>query len=234
MTAANKKIAEEAPADIEALLPWHAAGTLNPRDARRVEEALGRDPQLAVQYAAIKDEYAETISLNENLGAPSARAMHKLFAAIDAEAAQSAPISGGVLARVSAFFAGLSPRTLVAASSVGALVVLLQAGVIGAMLTKDDGSGSFEVASNRTPDAPLTRGLEVEAGPQAVVRFAPDARVSDINAFLDTYQASIVSASKGGMFRLRFGNKPMAGKDFASLISKLQSEKIVNLAAPAR
>ena len=42
MTAANKKIAEDTPGDIEALLPWHAAGTLNARDTRRVEEALSR------------------------------------------------------------------------------------------------------------------------------------------------------------------------------------------------
>src|SRR6185437_13964472 len=34
MTAANKKIAEDTPGDIEALLPWHAAGTLNARDTR--------------------------------------------------------------------------------------------------------------------------------------------------------------------------------------------------------
>ena len=33
----------------------------------------------------IREEYAATIDLNENLGAPSARAMQKLFAAIDAE-----------------------------------------------------------------------------------------------------------------------------------------------------
>ena len=89
MTAANKKIAEDTPGDIEALLPWHAAGTLNARDTRRVEEALSRDPALATQYAVIRDEYAETISLNENLGAPSARAMQKLFAATDAEPPQS-------------------------------------------------------------------------------------------------------------------------------------------------
>ena len=70
------------------LLPWHAAGTLSTRDARRVEEALARDPKLAKQYAAIREEYAETIGLNESLGAPSSRAMQKLFAAIDAEPAR--------------------------------------------------------------------------------------------------------------------------------------------------
>ena len=35
------------PGDVEALLPWYAAGTLNARDARRVADALDRDPALA-------------------------------------------------------------------------------------------------------------------------------------------------------------------------------------------
>ena len=85
MMATGKKTLEQEPGEIEMLLPWHAAGTLNGRDSRRVDEALARDPDLARQYAVIREEYAGTIDLNENLGAPSARAMQKLFAAIDAE-----------------------------------------------------------------------------------------------------------------------------------------------------
>ena len=78
MMAVSKKMLEQEPGEIELLLPWHAAGTLNPRDPRRVDEALARDPELAKQYAAIRGEYEETIHLNESLGAPSARAMQKL------------------------------------------------------------------------------------------------------------------------------------------------------------
>src|SRR3954452_8258461 len=85
MMALSKKMLEQEPSEIELLLPWHAAGTLNPRDARRVEEALARDPELAKHYVVIREEYAGTIALNESLGAPSARAMTKLFAAIDGE-----------------------------------------------------------------------------------------------------------------------------------------------------
>ena len=110
MMALSKKMLEQEPSEIELLLPWHAAGTLNTRDARRVEEALARDPALAKQYAAIRGEYEETIHLNESLGAPSARAMQKLFAAIDAEPARpvgSLPLS----ARIATFFSSLSPRT---------------------------------------------------------------------------------------------------------------------------
>jgi anti-sigma factor RsiW len=232
MMAANKKIAEAAPGDIEALLPWYAAGTLNARDTRRVEEALARDSALAKQYAVIRDEYAETISLNESLGAPSARAMQKLFAAIDAEPARHVTMSRGLSARISQFFADLSPRTLAATGAVGALVVVLQAGVIAAMLAKDDGSHSFQTASHRTENAPLTRGLATEPGPQALVRFAPDARMSDISTLLDAYQATIVSVSRSGLFLLRFDGRAI--KDAGDLISRLQSEKIVNLAVPAQ
>src|ERR1700753_1933638 len=88
MMALSKKMLEQEPGEIEALLPWHATGTLIARDARRVEEALARAPDLARQYAVIQEEYAETIGLNESLGAPSTRAMQKLFAAIDNEPAR--------------------------------------------------------------------------------------------------------------------------------------------------
>jgi len=57
MMATSKKMLEQEPSEIEMLLPWHAAGTLNARDARRVEEALARDPELARQYAVIREEY---------------------------------------------------------------------------------------------------------------------------------------------------------------------------------
>jgi len=67
---------------IERLLPWHAAGTLSRRDTDRVEQALADDPELARRYDLVRQELAETIHLNERLGAPSARAMEKLFAAI--------------------------------------------------------------------------------------------------------------------------------------------------------
>jgi hypothetical protein len=71
--------------EIEALLPWHAAGTLSRRDADLVERALAGDSELARRYDLVRQELAETIHLNETLGAPSGRVMEKLFAAIDAE-----------------------------------------------------------------------------------------------------------------------------------------------------
>ncbi len=79
--------------EIEALLPWYAAGTLSRYDANRVEQALARDPELARRYDLVRQELAETIRLNETLSVPSARAMEKLLAAIDAEEAGAPPAS---------------------------------------------------------------------------------------------------------------------------------------------
>ena len=226
MMAMSKKMLEQEPSEIEMLLPWHAAGTLNARDARRVDEALARDPELARQYAVIRQEYAETIDLNESLGAPSARAMQKLFAAIDAEPARKPAVSLKISAGISAFFASLSPRTLAWSTSLGAVALLLQAGVIGAVLVKNQ-PGSFQTASLSPAES---HELGPNAPPHALVRFAPDARVTDITALLDNYQASIVDGAKGGLFRLQFGNKAMTKDEIAGLMNKLQTEKIVTLA----
>ena len=93
MTATNKQPGrhkiEKLRHRIEKLLPWHATGTLSRRDADRVEQALADDCELARRYDLVREELAETIHLNETLGAPSARAMEKLFAAINAEKARA-------------------------------------------------------------------------------------------------------------------------------------------------
>jgi hypothetical protein len=224
---AMKKMLEQEPSEIEMLLPFHAAGTLSARDAKRVEEALASDPELAKQYAVIREEYAETIGLNESLGAPSARAMAKLFAAIDGEPARKPSMSGRVSAGISGFFASLSPRTLAWSASLGAVALLAQAGVIGAVLVKNQQPATFQTASLSTNE-PITRSMVPEA-PRALVKFAPDARVADITTLLDSYQASIVDA-RGGMFRLQFGTRAMSRDELAGLMNRLKSEKIVSLA----
>ncbi|MGJ5076038.1 hypothetical protein [Bradyrhizobium oligotrophicum] len=276
---ALSKMLEQEPGEIELLLPWYAAGTLSARDMRRVEEALASDADLARQYAEIQKEYAETIALNESLGAPSMRAMQKLFAAIEADPVQKPAAPRGFSARLMDFFDSLSPRTLAWTVSLGALLVLAQAGVIGAVLMRSQ-TATYQTASvqdktaapepaskpmaappsaaapapaDRAPEsmtrsrmaeapapaAPLIRGL----GPQvagstapvyALVRFAPDARMADISALLDNYQASIVEGAKGGLFKLQLGDRPLSKAEADSLIGRLAREKIVSLAVAAQ
>jgi anti-sigma factor RsiW len=244
MMASSKKMLEREPSEIELLLPWHAIGTLNARDARRVEEALARDAELARQYAVIREEYAATVHLNESLGGPPPRAMLKLFAAIDAEPARKPSAWFTASSRISDFFASLSPRTLAWSASVAVLALLLQAGVIAVIVAKNRPT-TYETASLSTnePES-MTRGLvpeaaappravEAAAPPRALVRFAPDARMADVTALLDSYHAQILDGAESGMFHLQFGARSMTNDEAAALLARLQKEKIVSLAVAA-
>jgi hypothetical protein len=85
------------------------------------------------------------------------------------------------------------------------------------------------MSTDERSSGPITRDLGGSLAPtRALVQFAPEARIADITALLDNYQASIDGA-KGGMFRLQFG-KAMSKDEAAGLISRLQREKIVSLA----
>ena len=244
MMALSKKILEQEPSDIELLLPWHATGTLNARDARRVEEALARDPELAKQYAVIREEYAATVHLNESLGGPPPRAMLKLFAAIDAEPERKPSAWLTARARMSDFFASLSPRTLAWSASLAVLALVLQAGVIAVMVAKNQ-PVTYETASlSANEPESMTRALVPEAASppraldkvaplRALVRFAPDARMADVTALLDSYHAQILDGAGGGMFRVQFGGRSMTSDEAAVLLARLQKEKIVSLAVAA-
>src|SRR5581483_7259258 len=113
------------PAEIEALLPWYAAGTLRRRDRQRVEAALRSDPDLARQAELAREELAETISLNESLGVPTARAMDRLMSAIDDEtlAAHKRASARVVAGRFATFIAGFTPRTLAIGAAVACLAI---------------------------------------------------------------------------------------------------------------
>ena len=213
--------------EIEALLPWHAAGTLSRRDAERVEHALATDQELARRFNLVREELAETIHLNESLGAPSARAMEKLFAAIDAEGAtirRRSPLAD-LRTRMSEFFAGFAPRTLAYAGAAAALLIVLQAGVIGGLLLQN-------------PDNPMT---VASAPPQKVesvdllVTFAAQATTEQVTKFLHDHHATIIDGPKGpGMYKLRFDANG-APKDETDRVMKevQQSRNVVSSEFPS-
>jgi hypothetical protein len=120
-----------------------------------------------------------------------------------------------IAARLSGFFAGLSPRTLAWSASLGAFALVLQAAVIGAVLMNNR-PASFETAS-LSVNGLITRDL---AG-ATPVRFVPDACMGDITALLDKYQASIIGGAKDSMFRLQFANATMSKDEFSVLLSRV-------------
>ena len=217
-------INKEAHSDIEELLPWHAAGTLSRRDTQRVEEALAHDPELARRYALVREELGETILLNETLGAPSGRAMEKLFAKIDAEPARRQAMSFNLGARAAGFFASLSPRTLAWSASAAAIAILLQAGLIATVVIKEKSAGGYETAS-----APST---DPGVGAFTIIRFAPQASSDDITKFLAANKLQIAAGPMaGGLYKVRVAVTGLPKGELARIVKKLQEDKVVGFVA---
>ena len=217
---------QEAPErqEIEELLPWHAAGTLSRRDAQRVEDALANDPELARRYALVREEFGETIHLNETLGAPSARALEKLFAKIDAEPARRQAVSLNLGSRIGEFFASLSPRTLAWSASAAAIAILLQAGLLADIMLKETKTGGYETASAPTTDPGV--------GAFTLIRFAPQASSDDITKFLEANKLSIAAGPMaGGLYKVRVAVTGIPKGELANIVKKLQQDKVVGFIA---
>jgi hypothetical protein len=228
MNKTNQKMSAD---DIEAFLPWYAAGTLDSREADEVEAALGADQELARRFDLVREEMTETILLNEALGVPSARVMENLFKAIDKErkSARAPAAQSGLGAWLADL---LTPRAFAFAAGAAVIIIMLQAGVITKLVLQDrlDGGASFEPAS-----APLTRGIEI--GAFALVRFSPQASMGDITRFLDGRDAVIVDGPRpggpGGMYRVRVARTYLDKDDLDRVVKEFQSSSsLVSMAIP--
>ncbi len=210
--------------EIEDLLPWHASGTLGRRDAERVENALKSDRELARRFELVREELAETILLNETLGAPSARAAEKLFAAIEAEPARQRAFSFDLSGRIADFIASFSPRTLAWSATGAALAIVLQAGILAGLLVKEQGDAGYETASYTAPTD--TKDAYV------LVRFVPGASAEEITKFLDEHRVMLMEPKPGGLFRIRLAVTGAPKEALAAAVKSMQQNtKVVGFVA---
>ena len=149
-----------------------------------METALADDPDLARRYELVREELAQTIHLDGTWGAPAARAMHALFAKIDAEP-QRAHAGASLKSRRThpgafrrAVRRGRSPGRRWAAP----LAIALQAGFIAGILIKQHNPG-YQTASVSADVPP--------EGSFALVRFQPCPPPPTSQAFLETNKLSI-------------------------------------------
>ncbi len=221
MNTKNKETSEQD--EIESLLPWHAAGTLSRRESQRVEEALARSPELARRFELVREELGETIHLNETLGAPSARAMEKLFAKIDAEPTRRRAVSLSLGTRVAEFFASLTPRTLAWSASAAVLAIVLQGGLLADLVLNETNPG-YDTASVSTRDPGL--------GAFTLIRFAPQAASDDITKFLAANKLQVAAGPMaGGLYEVRVADSTLSKDELARIVKKLQEDKVVGFIA---
>src|SRR3984957_17360069 len=213
-------VKQSEPSEIELLLPWYAAGTLDARESQQVEAALANDPELAARYEWVRAELAQETHVSEAAGAASGRDVKALFAKIDALPAQKSRSSIDLGARIAEFLASLSPRTLAWSAMAAALAIVLQAGIS----LKERNAGGYETAS-----APANVSGE---GSYVLLRFQPQASAADVANFLATNKLSIVGGpSAGGLYRVRVAPTKLAKADLTRIVNTLQDNKVVGFIA---
>ncbi|MGD0723085.1 MAG: hypothetical protein ABR970_18780 [Roseiarcus sp.] len=212
---------EDERAAIEELLPWYAAGRLDASRARRVEEALAREPKLRESLRAAREERDQTIGLNEGLGAPGARAWARVLAATAAE-----PRRPTLRAQLRAALSGrgVNRAGLAWAGAAAALVIVLQGAAIVALLPRI-GTTGYESATQAPPAA---------EGTTALVTFAPDATMREVEEVLRRLGDRLIDGPlAGGLFRVRIGDAAMTFAARDAALASLRAEPVVATALPA-
>ena len=212
------------PSEIELLLPWYAAGTLDARESQQVEAALASDPELAARYEWARAELEQETHVSEAAGEPSGHDVKTLFAKIDALPAPRSRSSIDIGARIAEFLEALSPRTLAWSAMAAALAIVLQAGILAGIVLKERSAGGYETAS-----APANVSGE---GSYVLLRFQPQASAADVANFLETNKLSVVGGpSAGGLYRVRVTPTKLAKADLMRIVNTLQDNKVVGFIA---
>jgi anti-sigma-K factor RskA len=211
------------PSEIEMLLPWYAAGTLDAAEAQQVEAALATDPELARRYEWVRAEFAEETSINAAADAPQSLDAQSLFAKIDALPARHPVASSSLATRIAEFLASLSPRTLAWSAMAASLAIVLQAGLLAGIAYKES-TGGYETASQ-----PANVSGD---GAYVLIRFQPQATAAAIGTFLEANKLSVVAGPfGGGLYRVRVASTKLSGDDLTRVVTTLQSDKVVGFIA---
>ena len=172
--------------ELEALLPFYLNGTLDGADLAAVEEWLATDPAAVDALTEAEAEFSGTSAANDAIR-PPADALSRFSKALDAEAGPARVATPSALARLWAYFVAIPAGVAWAAATAAIVLFLAQA-----LTEPGDRGGPVEIAGSDAADMPF-----------ALVTFKPDARITDVAAFLSSQGATIVSGpAAGGVFKV--------------------------------
>lgn len=223
--------------EIEMLLPWYVTGKLDEAGRERVDAFLARYPEARQRLELSQAEYRETAFLNEPVPVPSEETVERFMAQLGArKPAVEPPIrspQGTDTGRFEWIRQNLiepliHPGSMHWGAAAAALIILVQAVTIGVLVTSQDRGSVYQTASGHTQ--------AVAPGTYADVRFADDARASDIAAVMAELNMTIAGGPKaGGFFVVRLGEKGMSSAEIAKQIAALKEKRsLVMLVTRAR
>jgi hypothetical protein len=210
------------PSDAELSLPWYATGKLPPAAAEEMRQSLAGQPELERHLRLTQDERAETVRLNEGLGAPSRAAYDRLFARIDAAPVRQPMLRrlfGQVLDPLAERLAQISPRGLAFAASAAGVAICLQAGLVASLLVAPHSDSHYTPASQRET---------ATTGTYLLIGFVPEATTASVTTFLESFNAVIADGPKpGGFYRVRIADKVLSASDENTIIANMRAQSAI-------
>jgi len=197
--------------EIEALMPWYVSGKLDASSRERVERYLETHPEDRAHLVLAREEKDASVAANEAVPAPGPEALDRLRASI-AAAPRRRPLLAQLGERLTDWISGLAPPQLALATAAAALVVMLQAAVIGALLLERTAAPAYQTASG---EESAGNGIELLVG------FEETATAGEISALLKQLDAVLVDGPRSGLYRLRRPEQAdEGGKETIELLEK--------------
>lgn len=219
-----KRVDEDGPSDLAALLPFYLNGTLSAEDLERFEAALADDPELRADLereqaaAAFVREHGAELAPQADQGI--AEGIAGLMRKIDAETGPAPAEAPRVIpfrprAKAAPLERGWFWRPAFAAAAV---IVVIQAGVL---LHGAAPANQYRGLSG-PPPAPSTKGARL------LVRPSPDARWRDVEALLSKEGLTVVGGPRDGTLDVILP----AGAKADAVAGRLRASRLVAFAAP--
>jgi anti-sigma-K factor RskA len=208
----------EIPDEIEALLPWYAAGALSLPERARVEAALAARPELRLSLATLEEDRDETVTLNEALGAPRGDVWARVMQGVEV-----APKRPSLRARFAILlgFDGRSQSFMPLAATMAGVVLLVQAAALVTMLRPGARPPTYQT---------VTAGRSTA---DALVVFSPEAKMGDVAALLERAGASVAGGPKsGGLYEIRLKSQPVTRAEIGAALKILSASPLVTMALP--
>ncbi|MER9922722.1 anti-sigma factor [Mesorhizobium sp. M0048] len=216
MSAAEKMSRRD---EMEMLLPFYLNGSLEGTELEAIEEWLASDPAAMAALGEAEAEFSGTAAANEAIR-PPADALSRFAKALDAEAGPArGPAASSWLAQAWSRFMAVPAGIAWAAAAVLLALVVTQS-----FVQTGNKDGDFEIAGSDDDLAKM---------PFALVKFKPDAKLSDIVAFLDKNQLTIAGGpTADGVFRLGVPAKTAA--DYQKLLGLIAAQPFTEAALEGR
>ncbi|GLR40397.1 anti-sigma factor [Mesorhizobium amorphae] len=216
MSAAEKMSRRD---EMETLLPFYLNGSLEGAELEAVEEWLATDPAALAALGEAEAEFSGTAAANEAIR-PPADALSRFAKALDAEAGPArAPAGQSWLAQAFNRFMAVPVGVAWAAAAVLLALVMVQSFV------QPGGKGSdFEIAGAQDDLAKM---------PFALVKFKPEAKMSDIAVFLGENGLKIAGGpTADGVFRIAIAAETAA--DYEKLVSLIAAQPFADAVIEGR